>query len=268
MSFLPLILIAFPVGVLAGLLSIGGGLLLIPAMLFLYPLFDPQHPYAMTAITGLSAMQSLASSLSASLTHVHKQNMHFGLVIYLGLSTMIGAYLGGITSGWYPDLVLKAIYAVFLLCVLIQEIVSQRFDGAPLATGPWEMTPELRARHRYSLPLVGGLAGYISGLMGIGGAVFILPMMTRWLGVPIRLAVGSCTGVILLNAMTMFVGKMQSNVIPFPDAFFLAAGASLGAVIGARLSFHTPENVLRRILIIVITLTFLRVCAELYQALF
>ncbi len=255
MTFLALAILGFVVGIFSGLLGIGGGLLVIPGLLFVYPVLLPDHaPLGMKVITGMASTQSLAGSFAASITHYLRGNAHIKLAFWIGIITMVGAYLGGITSAYYPDLLLKLIYLFFLGMVLVRG----QFPDNPEAVDIKNLSIHF-SQHRFKILFLAVIIGYVSGLMGIGGAALLIPLMVNMLNVPIRLAIGTCAVIVLLNSVSMFVGKVHAGLVPLPDSLFLATGASLGAILGARLSTKTSEKRLKQVLIVLVTLTFLRI---------
>lgn len=263
MELLILGILSFAVGIFSGLIGIGGGLMIIPALLFVYPLLINQPSMGIKLATGLSAVQSLTGSLSSVWMHYRNQNAHLGVVILLGISTLLGSFAGGLTTDRYSDGVLTWVYVIVLGSMLIFSIYQRKRRKAT------EEIPPPADAHLAALPHRGlgftlGLGiGYLSGLMGIGGAVLLIPLMCNLMKMPVRLAIGSSSGIIFVTSIGTIGGKWMGNLIVPLDAMAVAIGAVGGGVIGAWLSRKLSERFLFWLLMAVIALTLVRMILEL-----
>jgi uncharacterized protein len=257
MSFILIFCFGFVIGIFSGLLGIGGGLLLIPTMLYLYPLFASPL-FSLKQITGIAVTQSLAGSLSSSWVHYSHQNMHLPLVLRLGIGSMVGSYLGGYTSQYYEDVWIKALLLGILALMLALSLRSPK----PQSTDTSQSTdPALQVNPRFWV--IAMAIGYVSGILGIGGAAFMVPILYGVMRVPVRLAIGSGAGVVVLTSIMAFLGKAQAGQIPLPEAFVITGGAILGAILGAKLSQKAPIGFLKGLMFSIILLSFIRLLVEL-----
>ena len=277
MSLLVQIILGIVVGIFSGLLGVGGGILMIPALLYVYPALVPalipaSDPFlaalTMKNATGVAAIAALGGSFSASITHYFHKNAHLRLMLFIAIGTSSGSYLGSYTSGFYSNLWRKIIYAVLLLFILLRYLQSQQKDKqnppeTPTIEG-FELVIDLD--NKLVIAKIWGLAlviGYLSGLIGIGGAVMLIPLMIHFLNVPLRLAIGSTSGIVFLSAIAMVAGKWHAGLIPMPWALVIALSALPGGLIGAMWSKHLSERFLHGLLMFLIALTLLRVIWEL-----
>lgn len=194
--FILIFVLGFGVGIFAGLLGIGGGLLIIPALLYLPPLFS-QPVLALKSITGIAATQGFASSLSSSWIHYKKGNLNRPMVLMLSGSTIIGAALGGYTSQFYED-----IWIQWILLVTLAGIITLFLRSSPPTTEgeqkpfAFENIPINKKRMLMGFVLA---LGYLAGILGIGGAAFLIPIMYGMLGMSIRMAIGTGAGMSTLR---------------------------------------------------------------------
>ena len=107
--------------------------------------------------------------------------------------------------------------------------------------------------------------GVLAGLVGAGGAFLLVPLLIVIAGVPIRVTIGSSLAITAMSAITGFAGKLVTGQIPWGPAALLVLGAMPGAHLGARLSRRLSGDRLRRALLVVVTLTALRVWWDLLR---
>lgn len=263
------------VGVLSGMIGIGGGLLVIPFLLYLYPWLFPQHGlFDMKAVTGIAATQSLASSVSSFRAHIQRKNIHWPLITTMGMFSVAGGYLGGFSSSFFSEWSMKIFYVCLLTAIVVlffknrgsqqpEPDIENPTPLPPMPDDPPPTEPAYHRKHPWGIVGVSLGIGYSAGILGIGGAVFLMPLMHHVLGVPLRLAIGTTTGIMALTCLAGFLGKLQTAMIPFPEALIVSLGAIIGAYFGVKLSFKTSEKTLMAIFISFISLTLIRVLIEL-----
>lgn len=104
----------------------------------------------------------------------------------------------------------------------------------------------MRTKFRPALPIIGVVAGGLSGLLGIGGGVVIVPLLSRGLRVPQHIAHGSSLAIIIAIAFCGAIFYIVRGQIHWIMVAELAGGGILGAIIGARLMMKVPERRLRQ----------------------
>lgn len=257
-----LILIGVLIGIVSGLTGLGGGVLMVPSMLYIYPLLGPPTLFSMKIVTGIAATQGLAGSASASFTHYKRSNSNIPLILFVAIGSVIGAYLGGISSSLFSDHLLKVVYAGLLSIILI-VFFKQGMKKTPDADPEVSKNYVFKAQHHLLIFSAAFSIGYIAGLLGIGGAVFLFPLIHFMLKAPVRVAIGCTSGVVFLSSIASFTGKFQTGLIPFPEALIVAGGALMGGQIGAKLSSKFTEYHLKLMIVGFISITLSRVLWEL-----
>jgi hypothetical protein len=94
---------------------------------------------------------------------------------------------------------------------------------------------------------LGFLAGILTGIMGVGGGVVLVPMMVLILAVPQHLAQGISMLVIIPTVIVAIVKLRNSNLFQYRIAIFLAAGSIMGSLISSNLVQHIDAAILKRI---------------------
>ncbi len=231
-------------GGLAGLLGIGGGIVLVPLLLYVPPLLGVPT-LTMKEVAGLTIAQVMVASLSGFLTHRRRRVVHWGLGLWMGVPSLAGSWVGGLASGPVSANSLLGLFAFVAAVsgILMFAPVPEKRDVVKVAD--MEFSPGLAA---FSAALVGCLAG----MVGVGGAFMLVPVMIYVLGVPTRITIGSSLFIVVLSSVGGFAGKLFSGQVELLMAFCLVAGAWPGARLGANLSHLVPTVTLRRTLGLII----------------
>lgn len=242
-----LLLLGVAVGFLAGLLGIGGGMMLVPFMTFLLTQRGVESSHAVKMAIATSGATILFTSLSSLSAHHRHGAVRWALVARLAP----GILVGGLAAGAGAAAVLKgqALALVFAAFNVVMALRMLRGSDTPAGRG---------------LPGGPGLfgagsgIGFVSGLLGAGGAFLSVPFMT-WCSVPLREAVGTSAALgfpIALAATTGYVigGWHLPPALPgafgylyLPGIVIVAAASVSLAPLGARAAQRMPVRRLRRL---------------------
>lgn len=240
-------------GIVSGLVGIGGAILMVPLLLYVPPLFGLEA-LAMGPVSGITMAQVLASAVAGLGVHRRSGHVVGRLVVVMGTAIVIGAFGGALLSSRIPAATIKGIYTA--LAVLAAGLmVLPGPAGREADTAP--DVPVLPA----ALAALG--VGVISGIVGAGGAFILLPLLVVWLRVPLRLAVGTSLGIVLLSAVAGFAGKALTHQIPWALSLAVVLGSLAGGALGGRWSHQLPVTLLRRLLAVLIGLVAARMVWDL-----
>jgi uncharacterized protein len=257
-------------GVLGGMLGIGGGLIIIPALIFL---LGAEH-YGPGSLH-LYKLAALATAVVLSLPAA-RQHLRTGTLVRRMLPSMELFGIGGVIVGvWAASQLagentrlLQRIFGAFLIAFVAAQLwLASRSNAA--AHGPQVCpTPARWGR----IGLIAGLpAGVVSGLLGIGGGVWAVPAQTHVLGVRLTSAIANSTCMIVGIALTAAIAQglavhgMADTRLDWLEglrlALFLAPGAIVGGLIGGKLLHVLPVARLRAVFYVVLVLTGARLLA-------
>lgn len=169
-------------GVLAGLLGVGGGLVIVPALTYLFEAQGFPRQGSMQLALGTSLATILFTSLSSARAHHKNGFVDWSLVKRISPGILAGTYLGGLLAARVDSTVLKVVFTVFLVLVALQMLSgakprpSRTLPGTAGTTG------------------VGLAIGGISSWVGIGGGSMSVPFML-WCNVDPRRAVGTSAAI-------------------------------------------------------------------------
>jgi hypothetical protein len=238
------------VSLLSGLLGIGGGIVLAPALLYLPQLFGIGS-LDMRAVAGLTMTQALFACLSGAWRHRSYDFVCWPLVQWMGITIAGASFAGAIASSLVRNEALMGIFAILALTAAILMILPQ--EEKLLAKG---------GAVSFSRPLAVAIAlgiGFLGGLVGQGGSFILIPLMLWLLRLPVRVAMGSNLAIVALASFAGFLGKLVTQQIPLAPAAALVLGAVPGAQIGGMLSRRTPTPVLRWLLALVILIAVVKI---------
>jgi uncharacterized membrane protein YfcA len=250
--------LGFVGGFLSGLLGVGGGIVLVPLLLYVPQLLGFPS-LGMRRVAGITIVQVFAAALLGFLVHRRRQATSPQVVRWMGPGMVLGATAGGVASKYVTLTVLEAAFAVLALVAAPLLFIPPPADE--IGQGP---------AREFSRLLALGTAlwiGLLSGLVGVGGAFLTIPVMIYFLGVPTRAAIGSSLGVVLVSSLAGLAAKLSTGQIVLPWAAALCVGALPGSWSGATMSRRLPARDLRLLLAVVVLAAALRVLAGLLATL-
>jgi uncharacterized membrane protein YfcA len=250
-------------GLLAGLLGVGGGIVIVPALFHLFSLLEVAEAVKMHLAVGTSLATIIATSLSSIRAHAKRGAVDWSILKGWGPWIAVGVAAGTAIAASVSGDALSAVFAAVALIVAVYMAFAP--DGLRLASQP----PRGPARAG-----IAGLIGAISAMMGIGGGTLTVPTLVLS-SVPVHRAVGTAAAVGLIIAVPGAIG--------FIIAGWGAAGlpwGSLGYVsvlgfavivpttvavapLGARLAHAIDKVLLRRLFALFLAITALRMFYEL-----
>ncbi len=233
-------------GLAAGLLGIGGGLIIVPVLAWLFGAQGFPDAVIMPMALGTSLATIVFTSISSLRAHHHRGAVRWTLMRQLSAGIVAGSWMGGYLARWLGGPVLAILFGVFELLVAGHML----FGRAPAA------------RRRTPGPVhnltAGTVIGIVSALMGIGGGTLTVPWLV-WHRVTIREAVGTAAACGLPIALVGALGYMlagngaeglpkgSSGFVYWPAVAAISLASVLAAPIGASLAHSMPQQRLKLI---------------------
>jgi uncharacterized membrane protein YfcA len=234
-------------GFFAGLLGVGGGMMMVPFMTWILSTRGVEPGLAVKMAIATSMATILFTSVSSVRAHHARGAVRWDLL----KSLAPGIVAGGLLSGAGLFAVLKGqglalFFALFVGFSATQMLLDRKPKPSRQMPGPWGQG------------LVGSTIGLVSGLVGAGGAFLSVPFMT-WCNVPLRQAVGTSAALGFPIALANTVGYVVAGWAMAPalpgaigylylPALLIAAAASMAmAPVGARVAHRTDVSRLKRV---------------------
>ena len=251
-----LVLLGLGVGVFGAIVGAGGGFLLVPILLIAYPHRDP------ATVTAISLAVVFANATSGAVAYAWQRRIDYRSGIWWALAAIPGALGGALLVGIIPRDVFAVVFAVALAGVATHLILRRQATGLrePI-TGRGAISRRIRDREGqnffYTFRLWHGLSiaaamGFVSGLLGAGGGVLQVPLLTIVLRFPVHIATATSQFAYALIALEATVVHIVTGGLHLDDhlveAAFIAAGAVVGAQIGARVATRIRGAVILRVL--------------------
>lgn len=259
--FLVSLVVGLAVGVLAGLLGIGGGMLLVPAF---------KLGYAMDSLmcTATSLFTIIPTSVSGAISHIRNKTCLPKLGVAAGLGgaclSPLGVWLATLSPDWAvmgAAALIIAYSSVTMFRKALKAPKVPRGAGAGAAdAAAKEAAVEDRAaaieRAHLEAPAIGwreaaigaaiGLfAGLASGYVGVGGGFIMVPLMMSVLHVPMKLTSGTSLIAVMILAVPGTITQAVLGNINWVAGIAVACGSIPGAALGAKLIPKVPERQLR-----------------------
>ncbi|HSB04305.1 MAG TPA: sulfite exporter TauE/SafE family protein [Thermodesulfobacteriota bacterium] len=250
-SFLFFVLAGSVVGFFAGFFGVGGGILMVPLLVFSYE-YSGLSPSILTHLAiGTSLFVIIFASIMSAYQHNRQRTVNWRAVLIIGFSSALTA-LG--TARFAAALRGKHLQVVFAMIVVI-AVIRMLTESQIQAQKKLEITSQPRA---ISLAGIGFATGIVSALGGVGGGLVIIPMMYNLLNYPLKLAIGTSSATIVITAFFSLVGYTVSGLshpglprwtLGYVDLWHgaaLAIGSIFFSRVGAYASFKTHPFRLRK----------------------
>ncbi|WP_096203163.1 sulfite exporter TauE/SafE family protein [Bacillus sp. FJAT-45350] len=239
-----LIVVGLASGMLGSLVGIGGGMVIVPSLLYLglfsiSPLFSEVTPQV---AVGTSLLVILVIGLSSTFAYLKQKTVDYksGWMLFIGSGpgAIVGAWLNRFLSSEQFSLY----FGIFIICIAILMMVRNYLKPVVirktfLYTAIGDNGDEVTYGYNVPVMLVISFSiGILAGLFGIGGGVLMVPVMILLFNFPTRIAVATSMLVIFLSAITGSITHMVLGNINWTYAGCLVVGAWFGAKIGAYLN--------------------------------
>ncbi len=243
-------------GFLSGLLGIGGGIVMAPLLLYVPPLLDIA-PLTMQSVAGLTIVQGLVGCLAGALTH---KKLHFvsnELSLYMGSAIFIAAATGGACSSFISNSILLFIFACLAFVAAFCMLLPMAHDSEK----PDVATIKF---NRFRALTVASGVGLLGGLVGQGGSFILIPLMTSYVQIPTRIAIGSNLVIVLFSSIAGFLGKAATGQIEWLLTIPIVLAVFPAASLGGLVSRWVSVLYLRRLLAILIGFAAVRISISIF----
>lgn len=243
-------------GFIAGLLGIGGGLVIVPALLLILPYQGLPAAGIAHAAVATSLATVIVTSLIASYAHHRHRAVDWPVFWKMAPGLLSGAFSGAVIAAGLPSGVIRTCFGVFALLIAIQ--MGFRLQPAP--RGHLPAAPLLAT--------VGAFFGILSAIVGVGGGTLTVPFL-RWRNVAMQRAVATSSacgfpiavgGSLGFSVMHMLADPTAASpgAIYWPAALWIGAASLLTVPLGAKATHRVSTVLLTRVFAVALTIIGLR----------
>lgn len=251
-------------GTLAGLLGVGGGIVIVPVLYNILPFFGVDDSILIHVAIGTSLATIIPTSISSARSHYKKGAIDTDLLKSWGPIIFIGVIVGTIVAGYANGHILTLVFAT--LALVVAANMAFRPNNVHISNG----LPKAPFKQMIAL-FIGGF----SAMMGIGGGTFTVPTLTLF-NYPIRKAIGTAAAIGLIISVPgttgfLIAGLDAANLPPGNIGYVNILGflvifpmAALFAPLGAKIAHQINANLLKKAFAFFLFLTSLRMFYSLY----
>ena len=233
-------------GLLAGLLGVGGGLVIVPMLVFCFVKQDIQPEVIMHLALGTSLASIIFTSISSFMSHHKRGAVDWTIVKRITPGILIGTFLGTLVASKLSTGFLKGFFCVFLYSIATQMMLNKKPKASRELPGNAGMFG------------VGSTIGVASALVGIGGGSLSVPFML-WCNVAAHNAIGTSAAIgfpiAIAGALGYVVNNLHATGLPpysvgyvyLPALLFIVCFSVLTAPLGAKLAHALPVDKLKKI---------------------
>jgi uncharacterized membrane protein YfcA len=252
-TLLLLIAVGCVAGTLAGLFGVGGGVILVPILLWFYGAMLGVPPIVAAHLTlGTSLFIIVLTSFSSATKHYRNGHVILRAAVVIGVVSILAAAAGSQLAAVLPGQVLLRLFAIILTLTAVRLVVDLEPAGKRKEV---KLTPG-------GMTATGVVTGLLSSLTGLGGGVVSIPMMHYLMGFPMKSAVGTSSATIVLTAAAAAGGYIYSGwnhpdlesyrwftlgYLDYVHSLPIIAGTIPTAIMGAHLAHRTRSALLRKL---------------------
>ncbi len=245
-SFIIFLLCGAVAGVFAGLLGIGGGVIIVPILTFVFTYMKIEPTLIHHLCLGTSLATIMVTAISSARAHNKRGAVRWDVVKAITPGILLGTFSGGLVAANIPAAHLKAIFVCFIYIVALDMLIGKKPKGKHELPGA------------LGTSAVGVVIGTISSFVGIGGGTMSVPFMS-FCSVPMHTAVGTSSAIgfpiAFAGTLGYVVGGFEQTGLPDGTLGYVHVLAFLGiaassyftAPVGAKIAHKLPVATLKKI---------------------
>jgi uncharacterized protein len=245
-------------GILAGLLGIGGGLVIVPMLVYCFTIQGVSYDVIMHLALGTSMASIMFTAVSSFMAHNRMGAVHWDIVRKIVVGILVGTFLGSCVAARLSTAFLSIFFVVFLYYVAVQMILDRKPTASRQLPGNLGMFG------------VGNVIGAVSSFVGIGGGSLSVPFMV-WCNIPVLHAIGTSAAIGFPIAVAGTLGYVYSGIhasnlpdyclgyVYLPGLAGIVCASVLTAPLGVRLAHRLPVKRLKQVFAVLLTIMGTRV---------
>ncbi|KIL50948.1 sulfite exporter TauE/SafE family protein [Jeotgalibacillus campisalis] len=246
-------LIGFVGSYISGMLGVGGSIIKYPMLLYIPPLFG-LAAFSAHEVAGISAVQVFFATIAGVWVYRKGGYLNKSLIAYMGVSILIGSFIGGYGSKLMPEDAINIVYgALALIAAVMMFIPKKGLDDIPLD------------QVRFNKPLAAILAlvvGVAAGIVGAAGAFLLVPIMLVVLKIPTRMTIASSLAITFISSIGAAVGKITTGQVDYYPALIMVVASLIASPLGAMTGKKVNTKLLQIVLAVLILATAVKIWTD------
>jgi len=256
MEFIFYIVAGAAAGLLSGLFGVGGGIIIVSILTFLFTRAGFPDAHIMHMALGTSLATIVFTSLSSARAHHLKSNVDWGIFRQMAPAVVAGTLLGSLVAAQLHSNWLKWIFSIFMITVALQLLLSPSRKADTTAVPARSISPLVNG-------IAGSLIGIVSSLVGIGGGTVTVPYLIHY-HVQVRRAIGTSAalglpiaaagtlgfvlnGIFAKHSADIALPAFSAGFVYLPAFAGIAVASMLTAPLGTSLAQRLPISTLKRL---------------------
>lgn len=233
---------------ISGMLGVGGSIIKYPMLLYIPPLFG-LVVFSAHEVSGISAVQVLFASLAGVWAYRKSGLLNKDLIIYMGVSILIGSFIGSCGSGFLSENAVNIVYGLLaVIAAVMMFIPRKKVDELIIITFNKSLASILAL-----------IVGIGSGIVGAAGGFLLVPIMLNVLKIPTRVTIATSLAITFLSSIGGSVGKILTGQVDYWPAFLMIIASIIAAPFGAKVGRKMNVKVLQWLLAIMIGATAIKI---------
>ncbi|ASK61611.1 MULTISPECIES: sulfite exporter TauE/SafE family protein [Bacillaceae] len=255
MFILVLFLIGFGGSFLSGMVGIGGSIVKYPMLLYIPPLLG-LSAFTAHEVSGISAVQVLFATIGGVWAYRKGGYLNKTLIIYMGISILLGSFIGGYGSQFMTDGGINFVYGVMATIAAVMMFVPKKgIDDTPLDQVTF---------NKWLAAFFAFVTGIGAGIVGAAGAFLLVPIMLLVLKIPTRVTIASSLAITFLSAVGSTAGKIMTGQVLLIPAVIMIIASLIASPLGANAGKRVNTRVLQGILAVLILATAVKIWSDFF----
>lgn len=245
-----LFFIGFVGSFISGMLGIGGAIINFPMLLYIPFALGVGH-FSAHEVSVITAIQVFFSTIGGVIAYRKSGYLNMKLIAFMGISILIGSFIGGFGSTHLTDTVINIVYGILALVAVFMMLMPKM--------GVDDLPPEQVNFNRFLAIILAFIVGIAAGIVGAGGAFLLVPIMLTVLKIPTRMTIASSLAITLISSIGSIAGKISTDHIEIFSTLIIVVASLIGSPLGANIGKKINTKILQIIMGVLILATAVKI---------
>ncbi|WP_394810771.1 sulfite exporter TauE/SafE family protein [Alkalibacillus aidingensis] len=236
-------LIGFVGSFVSGMVGIGGSIIKYPMLLYIPSLLG-FAAFTAHEVSGISAVQVFFATIGGVWAYRKGGYLNKELIIYMGVSILIGSFIGGYGSRFLSEVSVNLVYAILATIAVMMMFMPKK--------GIDELSFDEVTFNKTLAAILALIVGIGAGIVGAAGAFILVPIMLIVLKIPTRMTIASSLAITFISSIGSTAGKIMTGQVLLVPAIIMIIASLVASPIGANVGKKVNTKILQSILALLI----------------